>query len=154
MPPPSDEPVIGYQYSQPKQSKVLRTLSPFSAKSNPLHLSVNSLRCLEGHGGYFQANIAVQSFIENLPIIDLDTIDARCQFHLVGVRLVINIPIEDFPRCGIRSCGNRELCANLRFPQIFGMKSLDDGVLTLKCKLQERVVSKTHAFRFGVSNTG
>lgn len=125
-----------------------------SAKSNPLHLSVNSLRCLEGHGGYFKANIAVQSFIENLPIIDLDSIDPRCQFHLVGVRLVLNVPIEDFPRCGITSCGKRELCANLRFPQIFGMKSLDDGLLVLKCKLQERVVSKTHAFRFGVSNAG
>lgn len=99
-------------------------------------------------------NIAVQSFIENLPVIDLDTIDSRCQFHLVGVRVILNIPIEDFQRCGIVPCSNKELCVNVRFPQIFGMKSLDDSLLTLKCKVQERVVSKMHAFRFGVSHNG
>lgn len=158
MPPPpsADEmPDEGYHYSKPKQSKFLRNSNTlFNSKSNPLHISVNSLRCLEGHGGYFQSNIIVQSFIENLPIIDLDTIDARCQFHLVGVRLILNIPYDDFQRCGIFACGSRELCANLRFPQIFGMKSLDDSLLTLKCKIQQRIISKTHALRFGVSQTG
>lgn len=114
---------------------------------------MNNVRCLDGNGGYFQANVGVQSFIENLPIIDLDTIDARCQFHLVGVRLILNIASDDFQRCGIAFCGNRELCANVRFPQIFGMKSLDDSLLTLKCKIQERIISKTHALRFGVSQS-
>lgn len=148
-PPAADElPDEGYHYSKPKQSKFLR-----NSKSNALHISVNNLRCLEGHGGYFQANIAVQSFIENLPIIDLDTIDPRCQFHLVGVRLILNVPHEDFQRCGIAACGSRELCANLRFPQIFGMKSLDDSLLTLKCKIQQRIISKTHALRFGISQS-
>lgn len=155
LPPPQDEPIDGYPHSRPKQSKFLKHENVFlSSKSSPLHLSVNSLRCLDGHGGYFQANIVVQSFIENLPVVDLDTIDPRCQFNLVGVKLLLNIAIEDFQRCGVIPCSNRELCVNLRFPQIFGMKSLDDSSLTLKCKVQDRVVSKTHAFRFGVSHSG
>ncbi|XP_031620390.1 uncharacterized protein LOC116338947, partial [Contarinia nasturtii] len=153
--PPSDEANEGYQYSKPKQSKHLRNSNLYlNTRSSPLHISVNNLQCLEGNGGYFQANIGVQSFIENLPIIDLDTIDPHCQLHLVGVRLVLSIANTDFQRCGIVACGAKELCVNLRFPQIFGMKSLNDSLLTLKCKIQERVVSRTHAFRFGVSQTG
>lgn len=155
LPPPADETNEGYQYSKPKQAKHLRNSNVFpNSKSNALHISVNNLRCVEGNGGYFQANIVVQSFIENLPTIDTDTIDSRCQFHLVGVQLILNIAYTDFHRCGIIPCGSRELCVNLRFPQIFGMKALDDNLLTLKCKMQERVVSKTHAFRFGVSHSG
>lgn len=155
LPPQADDPTGGYQYSPPKKSKLLKHgTALLNTKSNALHISVNSLRCLEGNGGYFQANIAVQSFIENLPIIDSDTIDSRCQFHLIGVRVILNIPIEDFQRCGITPCSNKELCVNVRFPQIFGMKSLDDSLLTLKCMVQERVVSKMHAFRFGVSQNG
>lgn len=151
----SDEPIDGYSHQRPKQSKFLKHENIFlTSKSNPLHISVNNLRCLDGAGGYFQAAIVVQSFIENLPIIDSDTIDSRCQFNLIGVKLILNIPIEDFQRCGISPCSNRELCVNVRFPQIVGMKSLDDSLLTLKCKVQERIVSKTHAFRFGVSHSG
>ncbi|XP_055313280.1 uncharacterized protein LOC129574815 isoform X2 [Sitodiplosis mosellana] len=154
-PPPADEINEGYQYSRPKQPKYLRNSNVLlNSKPGALHISVNNLRCLEGNGGYFQANIVVQSFIENLPIIDSDTIDSRCQFHLVGVQLILNIAYIDFQRCGIAPCGSRELCVNLRFPQIFGMKALDDNLLTLKCKIQERVISKTHAFRFGVSHSG
>lgn len=158
--PPSqaDEPIDGgyhQSFKPPKQSKFLKPDHNFrSAKSNPLHISVNSLRCLDGHGGYFRANIGVQSFIENLPIIDLDAIDPRCQFNVIGVKLILQIAIEDFQRCGVVPCSNRELCVNLRFPQVFGMKSFDDYLLTLKCKVQDRVVSKTHAFRFGVSQPG
>lgn len=158
LPPPSqaDEPSTGYLVPlKPKQSKFLKHDPVFHAsKPNALHISVNNLRCLDGHGGYFQVTIGVQSFIETLPIIDLDTIDSRCQFNVVGVKLILHIPIDDFQRCGVTPCSNRELCVNLRFPHIFGMKSLDDNLLTLKCKVQERVVSKTHAFRFGVSHSG
>lgn len=159
-PPQADEPIDGgaggYPQSlRPKQSKFLKHEPNFrTPKSNPLHISVNSLRCLDGHGGYFRANIGVQSFIENLPVIDADTIDPRCQFNVIGVKLILQVAIEDFQRCGIVPCSNRELCVNLRFPQVFGMKSFDDYLLTLKCKVQDRVVSKTHAFRFGVSQPG
>lgn len=155
LPPPEEESDNGYQYSRPKQSKGLKDLfSTRNVKTNALQIVINNLRCLQGNGGYFRAHISVQSFIENLPIVDLDTIDPRCQLQLSGVRFVLNIRIEDFRRCGISACGHKELCVNLRFPQIFAMKSLDDGLLTLKCKIQERVATKTHTLRLGVSNIG
>lgn len=155
LPPPEEESDVGYQYSRPKQSKRLKDLfSARNVKTNALQIVINNLRCLQGHGGYFRAHISVQSFIENLPIVDLDTVDPRCQLQLSGVRFVLNVRVEDFQRCGISACGPKELCLNLRFPQIFAMKSLDDGLLTLKCKIQERVATKTHTLRLGVSNVG
>lgn len=152
--PPQDEiPITGYQYPKPKQRKTVKNLiSTKNHRNNALQIVINSLRCLEGRGGFYQANIIVQSFIENLPIIDLDTNDPQCQLQLNGIRFILNIRSEDFQRCGITHCGRHELCINLRFPQIFGMKSLDDGLLTLKCRIQERVAAKTHTLRVGVSN--
>lgn len=145
---PPEEEDNGYQYPKPKTGKDL-----FSTRTaRALQIVINNLRCLEGHGGYYQANIIVQSFIENLPIIDLDVIDPRCQLQLNGIRFNLNVRSDDFQRCGISACGRRELCVHLRFPQLFGMKSLDDGLLTLKCKIQERVATKTHTLRMGVSN--
>lgn len=155
--PPTSEPSgsenNGYHYSKPKQSKLLKNFDFLrNHKSNALQLVLNDLRCLEGRNGHFRANIIVQSFIENLPIVDLDAIDSRCQLQLIGTKFYLDIPANDFQRCGIFNCGKRELCAKLRFPQIFGMKSIGDGLLTLKCKLQERIIKKTHTLRFGVAN--
>jgi hypothetical protein len=39
----------------------------------------------------------------------------------------------------------------IRFPQIRGMRTIDDGILTLQCKLQERIVEKTHSLRMGLN---
>lgn len=143
--PPSDE---GYHYSKPKQSKQLK-----NGKSNALQVQIDNMRCLEGRDGYFQVSLAVQSFIDNLPIIDMDTNDQRCQLHLIGVKFLLSIPANDFQRCNVFPCGPKDLCVRLRFPQIYGMKSLDDGLLTLQCRIQERIVAKTHTLRIGVANT-
>lgn len=119
---------------------------------NELQLVLNDLRCLEGRNGYFRANILVQSFVENLPIIDMDIIDPGCIVQLNGTTIVLNIHASDFQRCGFFNCGTNELCVQLRFPQIFGMKSIGDRLVTLQCRLQDRIVTKTHGLRFGVSN--
>lgn len=111
------------------------------------------MRCLDGQDGHFQAAIHVDNFIDILPIIDTDTMDSHCQLQLNGVKFYINIPAVDFHRCNINLCGQKELCIRLRFPQILGMKSLDDGLLTLQCKLQERIVAKTHTLRVGISSS-
>lgn len=125
---------------------------PRHAKSSALQVRIDNMRCLDGPDGHFQAVISVESFIENLPIIDIDTIDQHCQLHLTGIKFHINIRTASFRRCNVYACGQKELCIQLRFPQIFGMKSLEDGLLTLQCKLQERVVTKTHTLRMGVSS--
>lgn len=150
LPPVADE---GYHYRKPSslQSKQVKSIA-HQIKPNSLHIQIDHLRCFHGPDGYFQAVISVKSFIDNLPIIDIDTFDPLCRLHLLGVKLHINISAANFHRCNVHTCGQEEICIRLRFPQIFGMKALDDGVLTLQCKIQERVVTKMHTLRVGVSS--
>lgn len=151
LPPQMDE-FGGYEYAVPS-ARGLKEFDLFRAvKHAPLQLELNDLRCLNGRSGYFKANIVVQSFIENLPIVDTDVQDPRCRIDLVRTKFVLNLPSTDFNRCGIYSCSEQELCLKIRFPQIGGMKSIGDAILTLQCKIQEKTVSKTHSLRFGVNN--
>lgn len=156
--PPQDEVIDhgdndGYHYPVPSSRGLLKDIDLFRpAKNAPLQLELNDLRCMDGRTGHFRANIVVQSFIENLPIIDTDLQDPRCRISLVRTKFVLNLMASDFQRCGVHSCGDKELCLKLRFPQIGGMKSIGDAMLTLQCKVQEKTVSKTHSLRFGVNN--
>lgn len=176
LPPPSvfDEPVpvpevpskpsdfdeqSGYHYSAPTRAAVAnlrnhKNVDLFRSTNNskPLRLELNDLRCLQNRDGYFRANIVAQSFIETLPILDADAQSAQCQLRLVRTAFVLNIRATDFERCGVYACSNHELCVKLRFPLITGMKSANDALLTLQCKLQERVATKTHTLRFGITD--
>lgn len=141
----------------PSQSKAreLRDELPFRDSQNSqnpqLQLELNELRCLPNVGGYFRAILSVQSFVQNLPIIENDVQDIRCDLQVVRTRIVVNIAAVDFRRCGVENCGSQQLCLKIRFPQIQGLRTLADSVLTLQCRMQERVVSKTHALRLGLN---
>lgn len=175
LPPPvlSDEPTpeappskpsdydeqTGYQYLAPTKATAVhlrnhKNIDLFRNQnnSNALRLELNDLRCLQHRDGYFRANIIAQSFIETLPIVDADALSPQCQLRLVRTTFVLNIRASDFERCGVYACSNNELCVKLRFPQIAGMKSASDASITLQCKLQERVATKTHALRFGITD--
>jgi uncharacterized protein YunC (DUF1805 family) len=95
-----------------------------------------------------------QTTIDGIPVIDRDNTDITgCNIRLQNSNLMVNIRAEDFQKCGVSQCGNaNDLCLRLRFPQIRGMRMLDDPMLTLQCKVQRRVASKTHAIRLGVAN--
>lgn len=154
-----DEPPVGYQYLAPTKATAVHLrnhknmdLLRSRNTSNALRLELNDLRCLQHQNGYFRANIIAQSFIETLPIVDTDALSAQCQLRLVRTTFVLNIRAIDFERCGVYACSNNELCVKLRFPQIAGMKSANDALLTLQCKLQERVATKMHALRFGITD--
>lgn len=149
----------GYHYVKPPNTVAVNLrnhknidLTRSQNISNPLRLELNDLRCLQHHDGYFRANIIAQSFIETLPIVDADALSIQCQLRLVRTTFVLNIRATDFERCGVYACSNNELCVKLRFPQIAGMKSANDALLTLQCKLQERIATKTHALRFGIAD--
>ena len=98
--------------------------------------------------------MTVKTLVDGIPIIDKDNTDiSGCNIRLTNSVLLVNIKSEDFHKCGVFSCGSgNDLCLRLRFPQIRGMRMLNDPILTLQCKVQRRVVSKTHALRLGVSN--
>lgn len=120
-------------------------------QNSQLQLELNELRCLPSIGGYFKATLTVQSFVQSIPIIENDIQDIRCDLQVIRTRVVVNIAAVDFRRCGVESCGSQQLCLKIRFPQIQGLRTLADAVLTLQCRIQERVVSKTHALRIGLN---
>lgn len=147
-------PSQGYLPSQSKARELRDELvfrdSP-NLKNSQLQLELNELRCLPNIGGYFKAILSVQSFLQSVPIIENDNQDVRCDLEVIRTRIVINIAAVDFRRCGVESCGSQQLCLKIRFPQIQGLRTLSDAVLTLQCRTQERVVSKTHALRIGLN---
>lgn len=157
--PSDDDEHPGYQYLAPTKATVVSVRNHKNIDllrgqngSNALRLGLSDLRCLQHRDGYFRANIVAQSFIETLPIVDADASSAQCQLRLIRTTFVLNIRSSDFERCGVHACSDNELCVKIRFPQIAGMKSANDALLTLQCKLQERVAAKTHALRFGIAD--
>lgn len=122
-----------------------------SLQNPQLQLELNELRCLSNVGGYFRAILSVQSFVQSLPIVENDIQDIRCDPQVIRTRIAISIAAADFRRCGVENCGSQQLCLKIRFPQIQGLRTLADPVLTLQCRIQERVVSKTHALRIGLN---
>lgn len=122
----------------------------------PIRLDLNDLKCRFDSNGYFKSIVTIQSFIDNIPIIENtsgELIDNNlCDVRLVKSQLIIDISIENFQKCGIKVC-DKDLCLRLRFPQIRDMKTLNDPVLVLKCKIQERIITKTHAVKMGINES-
>ncbi|XP_055527880.1 uncharacterized protein LOC129720424 [Wyeomyia smithii] len=151
----------GYQYNPPANGYLPpagRSLRDETLTNDryPIRLQLNELTCLQNSGGYFRSTLTIQSAIDGAPVIDGEQSGdlTGCNIRVQQTRLVVNIESSDFSRCGVVQCGNsaRELCLRLRFPQIAGMRTAADAILTLQCKIQQRVVARTHAFRLGVSN--
>lgn len=112
------------------------------------------MKCLnDGDSGYFRTRITVQSFINLVPVFE-DSLGCNHRLELSRNQILIEIPRDEFRVCGVRGCGekNEELCAKIRFPQIKGMRTVNDAILALQCKPQEKVVSRTHALKMGVSS--
>lgn len=150
----------GYSLAAPRNPLEIkkptgRQIETSDGLNQPLRLELNELRCLTGiPQGYFKAVLTVQSFISATPVIELDDKvinDQKCKIRLTKNRLIIDIDQRTFEKCGILDCGQQQLCLKLRFPQIQGMTALSDSILTLQCKIQEKVVTKTHAVHLGVS---
>lgn len=143
-------PSQGYLPSQTRGRELRDEIFP-ATQNSQLQLELNELRCLPSIGGYFKAILSVQSFVQSLPMIENDVQDVRCDLQVIRTRIVINIASADFRRCGVESCGSQQLCLKIRFPQIQGLRTLADAVLTLQCRTQDRVVAKTHALRIGLN---
>ncbi|XP_058065483.1 uncharacterized protein LOC131215119 [Anopheles bellator] len=125
---------------------------------SPIRLQLNELACLRNSGGFFRAALTLQGPLESVPLVDVDDSDAAagCEVRLDQTRLLLDIAWPDFGRCGVVPCGGagatRELCLRVRFPAIAGMRTAVDPVLTLQCRIQQRVVARTHSVRLGVAN--
>lgn len=155
----------GYIISSPSQTYLPATTrqtvvgrkpkAEVNKSTAPLRLQLLEMKCLANtDSGYFKVSLAVQSFLVNVPVIDEDASASDCNIQLVQSRIVIDINGASFSRCAIRLCnetGQGQLCLKLRFPQIKGMSTLGDSLLTLKCLPQSTIVAKTHALQVAVS---
>ncbi|XP_058831304.1 uncharacterized protein LOC131689931 isoform X2 [Topomyia yanbarensis] len=156
--PPSIE--DGYHYNTPTNGylpPVGRSLRDEIQQGVPIRLQLNELACQQNSGGYFRSTLTIQNFIDSTPIVDVDSDSGDllpCNVRIDQSRLLVNIDASYFTKCGVQRCGSnaRELCLRLRFPQIVGMRTASDAILTLQCKIQQRVVARTHAFRLGIGN--
>uniref|UniRef100_A0A182RY06 ZP domain-containing protein n=1 Tax=Anopheles funestus TaxID=62324 RepID=A0A182RY06_ANOFN len=146
-------------YVPPSSGGVGRSLrdDPTNQRS-PIRLQLNELACLRNSGGYFRASLTVQSSIESAPLVDVENDGgdlSGCEMRLDQSRLLVDIAWPDFGRCGVIPCGQtptRELCLRVRFPAIAGMRTAIDPVLTLQCRIQQRIVARTHSVRLGVAD--
>lgn len=160
LPPPSSPPLNAYlpPVSTAKTS-ANRTDNDFfgfstAATRSPLRLEMSDMKCLNnGEDGFFRTRITVQSFVNTLPVFE-DSLGCHHRLQVSRNEIVIQIPADEFKSCGVTNCGegHQELCMRIRFPQIRGMRTVNDAILALQCRPQERVVTKTHAFKMGVSN--
>ncbi|XP_050098506.1 uncharacterized protein LOC126579181 [Anopheles aquasalis] len=132
-----------------------------SGRPSPIRLQLNELSCLRNSGGFFRASLTLQSAIDSVPLVDTDSDVAGdasgCEVRLDQSRLLLDIPSSDFARCGVIPCatvsgGRPELCLRIRFPAIAGMRTALDPVLTLQCRIQQRIVARTHSLRLAVAN--
>ncbi|XP_049547432.1 uncharacterized protein LOC125958245 [Anopheles darlingi] len=133
-------------------------------RPSPIRLQLNELACLRSSGGFFRAALTLQSAIESVPLVDNDVGGGEasgCEVRLDQSRLLLDIPSADFGRCGVAACagtgnggtgGRPELCLRIRFPAIAGMRTALDPVLTLQCRIQQRIVARTHSLRLAVAN--
>uniref|UniRef100_A0A182PKW9 ZP domain-containing protein n=1 Tax=Anopheles epiroticus TaxID=199890 RepID=A0A182PKW9_9DIPT len=159
------EPEEGYRYDPPANiyippsaGGVGRSLrdDPLGQRA-PIRLQLNELACLRNTGGYFRASLTLQSPIESAPLVDVENDGgdlSGCEVRLDQYRLLVDIAWPDFGRCGVTPCGQtpaRELCLRVRFPAIAGMRTAVDPVLTLQCRIQQRIVARTHSVRLGVA---
>ncbi|XP_058125864.1 uncharacterized protein LOC131285553 [Anopheles ziemanni] len=163
----TNDPGEGYRYDPPTNiyippSGVGRSLrdDPDGTRT-PIRLQLNELACLRNSGGYFRAALAIQSALESVPLVDVENDGgdlSGCEVRLDQARLLVDIAWSDFGRCGVVACGQltsgtaRELCLRIRFPAIAGMRTAVDPVLTLQCRIQQRIVARTHSLRLGVAN--
>lgn len=151
-----NEPRPGYNYEAPAEqgpTPAAAYLPP--EKSVPgqqqLRIRVEDMRCLQH--AYFRAVLKLDSFLGAAPVVDHDMEDdqnEQCQLKLSRSFLLLDIAADNFEGCGVRTCG-QDLCLRLRFPAIRGIRTSKDSILTLHCKMQERVAIKTHALKVGVS---
>uniref|UniRef100_A0A336LLZ0 CSON013703 protein n=1 Tax=Culicoides sonorensis TaxID=179676 RepID=A0A336LLZ0_CULSO len=167
LPSVSDEEINndGYYYDPPDNSYIPPASGPYNQRNAKdldfFHSSTNSLsgmkvelkemKCMSNPNGYFKAQMQIHNNIDTFPIVEHDSSDPRCEIRTLRSQALVNIVSDDFSRCGIYKCAGNDLCLRVRFPLIRGLRTRDDLILTLQCKLHEKIVGKIHTIKLGIN---
>ncbi|KAL2724490.1 uncharacterized protein V1478_009003 [Vespula squamosa] len=103
---------------------------------------------------FFKASVKTTMAKES-PVID-NVENELCKVTRVKDEYTINLEKERFRHCGVVACSTeteRFYCLDLRFPLIPGLRLKDDTKITLRCKVQEKIVSRTKQIRVKTLDT-
>lgn len=162
QPPFSDEiPEIPPQYL-PSKGATLRSRNLNQIR--PLQLEINEMNCYDTQtDGKFQTVLTFKSKNENLPVFEDATQHQHCAINSdeippkFNTRIKMNVSKKDFHHCGIKNCSPGEsediLCVRLRFPTVYKMRLPEDAVLTLQCKMRDKIAVHTKHLQFEVANS-
>nr|XP_050858195.1 uncharacterized protein LOC127067401 isoform X1 [Vespula vulgaris]XP_050858196.1 uncharacterized protein LOC127067401 isoform X1 [Vespula vulgaris]XP_050858197.1 uncharacterized protein LOC127067401 isoform X1 [Vespula vulgaris]XP_050858198.1 uncharacterized protein LOC127067401 isoform X1 [Vespula vulgaris] len=103
---------------------------------------------------FFKASVKTTTAKES-PVID-NVENEVCKVTRVKDEYTINLEKERFRHCGVVACSTdteRFYCLDLRFPLIPGLRLKDDTKITLRCKVQEKTVSRTKQIRVKTLDT-
>ncbi|GAB0090759.1 uncharacterized protein DMENIID0001_055180 [Sergentomyia squamirostris] len=106
-------------------------------------MTLQELKCFPEN--FFRAKILLKTPLPAVPIIENVASMKNCPMRLFGKHLAIDISTKSFTECGIFSCDDGDLCMKIRFPEVEGLRTGSDALVTLKCHPQERIVTQNHA---------
>lgn len=109
-------------------------------------LRVVNMSCLNQR--YFRAGI--QMTVRNLvPVIESGSGDCLA---VNGDVYRLDFSGRRMRQCGVRDCGDGNMCVQIRVPLIRGLRLADDMNVVLQCRPQERVVSNTKHLKFNAQS--
>lgn len=130
---------------------------------HPVHIEVTEMNCFDtGSNGKFQAILTIKTPNENIPVFE-DATDPTCIVESeynpprMNSKLRFNIGKNQFSGCAVRDCSTSRdvvhLCVRLRFPIIAKMRLIEDPILTLQCRTQDRIAAHTKHLQLEVENS-
>ncbi|XP_015173395.1 PREDICTED: uncharacterized protein LOC107064830 [Polistes dominula] len=103
---------------------------------------------------FFKASIKATT--NELPVIDNVEDEKTCKIVKIKNEYTINLEKEKFRHCGVVACStetDKFYCLDLRFPLIPGLRLKDDSKITLRCKVQEKIASRTKQIKMKTLDT-
>lgn len=117
-------------------------LPPASEHNLKSQLRVLNMSCLNHR--YFRASLQMSSR-SFAPVIESGSGDC---VSVSGDVFRLDFTGRRMKQCGVRDCGDGNMCVQVRVPVIRGLRLADDMNLVLQCRPQERVVSNTKHLKF------
>lgn len=146
----------------PSDDTVVIPAHPPNPTLQPPYLRIENMSCVQGVS--FQAMFSVGNNLPNFPVVEEAT--EGCVNSVGENRFKIDLNnFKNMLKCGVKRCtssgmetqrenpGNLQvdgnMCVMVRMATVRGVRLPEDGIVTLMCTPQERVVSQTKHVKLG-----
>lgn len=152
--PPLYDPPLPPEEDYPNNNQYLPPTNLYETPSSVIssRIKVSNMSCLDTPlGGHFRATMTFSRSLTTLPIVDDAPSD--CIAGSGGV-FQLELDGDRMRKCGVKFCSNGvNMCVSIRMPTVRGIKLPEDGLMTLRCRPQERVVAHTKQLRINSQNS-